>query len=453
MLPLPSTPRHPTRIPEAVLAWAWLALLSALALVLYVGQFEDTNAYIGIAPMQELTEVSYWLVLATWLGLAASLFPVRVRYPSDIFLALYVIGTGLWSAAYWPATQLVSLPQSLLLAALLLLPAILVKAVQIVVCNVPLRLPAMPIALPRAHLTSALGAVLLLAGLLGYRAAGADGGFDFEEAFVRRLAGRDNFAGHAVAAYLVQMSMNGVAPLLAYVGAWRRSWSPVLAALAFAIFSFWLVASKAPLLFVILLAALGYLVRTGRVVHFARWLVLTLAVAIGVSTLELWAFDLSLIAEFVIRRMVLVSSTIQVYFFDALARDGLLSLLSGGLSTSGYATPEYFIGATYMGNEATNANTSAYLHQLAVGGLLSYLAVAFGTALFTGALDLRFVRGRHTDGFALAALIGVLLVEQAFTTALVSSGVLLCLLLCLVFSRDAPLRLARVPHQLPGQIS
>lgn len=450
---VPFTSGHLTRSFAAVQAWAWLALLCVMALVLYVGQFEDTNAYVGIYPMQALSEVAYWLVLFAWLAMVASLFPMQVRYPSDVFLALYLIGTCLWSGAYWPATRLMSLPQSLLLALLLLLPAVLVKAAQLLVRTVPLRLPDLPLALSQSQLTSVLGAFLMLAAVLGYGAAGADGGFDFEEAVVRRLAGRDSFAGQTVAAYMVQMSMNGVAPLLAYLGALRRSWAPVLLALAFAVFGFWLVATKAPLLFVILLATLGYLVRTGRVVHFARWLVLTLAVAMGVAILELWIFDLSLIAEFVIRRMILVSSTIQVYFFDALARDGLLTLLFNGLSIADYASPEYFIGDNYMGSEATNANTNAYLHQIANSGVFSYFAVAFGTALLTGAFDLRFDNGRHADGFGLAALLGFLLVEQAFTTALVSSGVLLCLLLCMVFSRVAPLSDDSIPHTLPDPIS
>lgn len=412
-----------------------LAFLTLCAVLLYRGQFEETNAFIGIVPLEVLYEVSYWTLLLAWLFVLALLLPLKVRSPSDIFLCLYLLGTCLWSAAYWPATHLIDEPQAMLLAAVLLLPAVLVRGCR-VLAGLLSRAPRRAGGLSANWLIPLLVGLLLLAMVLGYRAAGADASFDFEEAFLRRLAGRDNFDGNALAAYLMQMSMNGVAPFLAFIGVYRRSRLGLALAFGFAVFSFWLLASKAPFLNVAVLALLGYLVRQGQVTRFNNWIVRGLAVVMLLAVLELWIFDLSILAEFGIRRLILVSSTIQVYFLDVMAKQGWSSMLLGGLNTAGYSSPEFYVGANYMGNELTNANTNAYLHQAVLSGVLGYLLVVGLTALLMLLLDIMYLRGRRVEGFALSAMTGTLLIEQAFGTTMVSSGVALCLLLALVFSRD-----------------
>lgn len=431
-------------LPDAIRAFGWLVFLSAGALVLYVGQFEETNAHIGIVPIRELGEFGYWLMTGLWLGVMALLFPMRVRSPSDIFLCLYLLGAALWSASYWPATGLIDQTQAMLLGCMLLLPALMVVAGRWFALHLPVRLPHLPIRFSRSYLVPALVVLLVLAALLGYRAAGADASFDIDQ--IRRLAGRDSFEGNVVAAYLMQMSVNGIAPFLAYLGMQRRSLWALAAAFGFAIFSFWLLALKSPTLNVTVLAALGYLVQSGRIVNFSRWLTMAMATVMLAAIVELWVFDLSLIADYGLRRVILVNSTIQAYFYDILSHLDAWALLFGGVELVDDATPEYLVGSIYMGNPLTNANTNAYLHQAALSGLLGYVLVVLGTVLLIIFLDLLHVRWWNTDGFAISAMAGTLLVEQAFTTTLVSSGLLFCLLLSLVFSR--PDR-ASMDNQLP----
>lgn len=392
------------RLPDAVRAWGWLAFLSACALVLYVGQFEETNAYIGIFPIHELGEFGYWLMMGLWLFIMALLFPMRVRRPSDIFLCLYLLGVALWSASYWPATGLIDLAQAMFLGCVLLLPALLVAAGRWFCLHVSVRVPHLPIRFSRSYLMPTLILLLGVASLLGYRIAGDDVGFSLEEGNIRRLAGRESFSGNVFAAYLMQMSVNGIAPFLAYLGMQRRSLWALAFAFGFAIFSFWLLALKSPTLNVTVLAALGYLVRSGRIVNFSRWLIMALATVLFVSIMELWLFDLSLIADYGIRRVILVSSTIQAYFSDVLFHLGTWQLLFNGVSLADYASPEHLVGAIYMGNPLTNANTNAYLHQAALSGFVGYALVVAGTVLFMIVLDLLHASGRTTDGFAISAM-------------------------------------------------
>jgi hypothetical protein len=432
------------------LLWAFilLGLLTSGGLLLYVFQFQDTNAYIGIGPMRELADPGYWVLLAGWLLAAVLIFPAHVRRPSDVFLGMYIVATGLWSASYWPATRLLDDLGAAVLAGWLLLPAALVCMARRAIAAVPLRAVAWPAALSARWLVPALMALLALAAWLGYRTGGADAGFDFEDATLRRLAGRDRFAGSPLAAYLVQMSVNGIAPYLAYLAAVRRLRAAGAAALAFAVFSFWLLGLKSPVLNVAVLYALGWLVREGRIVHFNRWLTSAFLGLIAMALVELWLFDQSLIAEFAIRRVMLVSSIIQVYFADALSRLDWGAWLFGGLHYAGFASPEYFIGANYMGNEQTNANTNAFLHQAAMAGFAGYLTVAGLAAVLLAVLDMAYLRAGRQDGFAFAAMLGMLLVEQAFGTALVSSGLLLCLILMMLFSAPEPQTARRASARL-----
>ncbi|MBP5988446.1 MAG: hypothetical protein KA766_00335 [Piscinibacter sp.] len=414
--------------------WALLAMLTVCALYLYVHQFQETNAYVGIVPMEALGHPLYWLGCAAWLFSIALLLPGRARSPSDVFLTIYLIGTALWSASYWPATQLLATGGAVVLWSGLLLPAALVKTAAWVVRQSTLRCGSFPVRIYREALPPFLIALLLVAALLGYRAAGAFAGFDFEAVYDRRLSGRDSFAGNALAAYALQIATNGLAPFLAYVGATRRSWFAVAAAFGFAIFGFWLLGLKSPFVAVAFLASLGLAVSRGWVAMFPRFVCMVVLAMMAISIVELLVFDVSLIAEFVVRRVVLVTSMIQVYFVDAWSGGSGRMAWMTGIDYGGYTTVEYFIGATYIGNELTNANTNAFTRELAAGGVLGFLLVSGANAALVAYLDHLSHRLHRFDAYAISAILALLLVEQSFTTALVSSGVLLCLLLMNIFS-------------------
>lgn len=426
-----------------------LSFLSICALVLYVGQFESTNAYIGIVPLEPLNTPSYWVLLVLWLSVLAAVWPDEIRGPSDIFLSFYLLGTCLWSASYWPATNLIDVPQVVLLAVLLLLPAIFVRLGSKFISHSNVGWPVSWGWLPSSQIPF-LVTFLLMVAALSYRVAGAEASFDYEEGFLRRLSGRDSFSEDMLTAYLMQMSMNGVAPFLAFIGAARRSKAAIIVAFGFAVFCFWLLASKAPFLNVLVLAVLGHLVRTGCIASFSVWIVRILMGALVFSIVEMWLFDLSLVADYGIRRVILVSSTIQTYFIDAMSRQALESTLLNGLNVIGYSSPEFFIGANYMNNELTNANSNAYLHEAAKNGAFGYVAVVVLTVAIILLFDLIYYRLKGSNMYALSAIMGILLIEQAFMTAIFSSGVGLCIFFSLIFMRSSLQDASRAALFSPG---
>ena len=414
--------------------FAAVALLSAGAIVLYFRQFVDTNAYIGIGELP-FHRIEYWWLMAVWLLSVALVMPARPRAPSDVFLCLYVVGCALWSASYWPATGMLDVGGAAVLMALLITPAVAVQATQAMAARSQRSSGRWLALFGRSRLMPLILALLVLASLLGYRVAGGDAGFSFDEAANRRLQGRETFSGNALAAYLLQMSANGLAPFVAFLGMLRRSRVAVVLALGFAVLCFWLLGLKSPLVNVLALTGLGWLLRSGRIGSVTAMLTGALAFVLALSLLELRFFDVSLIAEFGVRRVILVNATIQSYFVDALAQTSWLPLLTSGFDLAGHLTPEYYIGATYMGSELTNANTNAFLHELAVNGVLGYLAVVAGVCAVLAWCDRVWWQDGRADGFAFAAILGILMVEQAFTTALISSGLVLCILLSTLFAK------------------
>lgn len=430
------TQPRPTHVSASAQSFMALTLLTLASWILYVYQFADTNAYTGIVPLP-LHRVDYWWLMALWLVVLAALMPARPSRPSDVFLVLYIIGCCLWPAAYWPAVGLLDTGAAATLAAIMVLPA---AAVHLTRSLAPRdhATSSSPLAVfRRRYLLVATMGLVACAAVLSYRLAGDAGGFSLDEATARRLQGRETFSGAALPAYLLQMSANGLAPFLAFLGALRRSWLAVVAALAFALLCFWLLGLKSPVAYVFVLTGLGWLVRRGQIARGTILITGLLGFLMAFSIIEMLYFDVSVVAEFLIRRMTLVSSVIQAYFMDALGRVSGLSLLGSGFDLMGHATPEYYIGATYMGSDLTNANTNAYLHELAVRGVLGYVAVTLGTCLLLAWCDRMWRNDHRPDGFAFATVLAILVVEQAFTTALVSSGLALCMVLSAMFARGA----------------
>lgn len=421
-----------------------------------MGQFEETNAYIGIVPLSEIYNPFYWILLFAWLTVVTWLIPIRVRAPSDVFLIFYLVGACIWSACYWPATGLLSGLQAVLLALMLIFPAVLVKFGRVLVFSNILNIRVnfgvrVNFSFPVDWLMPVVCGLLLLAAAVSYSIAGGYGSFNLSEGYVRRLAGRDSFAENGFAAYLMQMSMNGLAPFLAYLGAIKRSSVALLMAVVFAIFSYWLIGVKAPLINVTVLAFLGYWVHFGKLANFATWFLRALWLILFLAVIELKIFDYSVLTDYGVRRFALVNANIQSYFFDAMGQQGWDDMLVSGLNFSGFSSPEFFVGYFYMNDELTNANTNAYLHQTAIGGITGYLMAVFLTVAVTFVLDFMYFRRGRVEVFAISAIFGILLIEQAVMTAMVSSGIVLCILLVLMFSRDKEGVLQRNrPHSFLG---
>jgi len=99
----------------------------------------------------------------------------------------------------------------------------------------------------------------------------------------------------------------------------------------------------------------------------------------------------------------------------------------------------YYIGEKYLGNSSSNANTNAFLYAFSASGLLGYFFSILFVSTFLFGLD-RLYRSTQNPSYLLIGFVyGSLVTEQAFSTAMVTSGVGLLFSLTIFEKYDAPI--------------
>jgi hypothetical protein len=178
------------------------------------------------------------------------------------------------------------------------------------------------------------------------------------------------------------------------------------------------------------------MVRTRLIENFPKWLTKILISYFVLALIEIYINQYSIIVDYGFRRAVMVVAQIQGYFFDAMWQMDGISCIWAGLDFDNFKSPEFLIGLQYFNDQENNANTNAFQHQIAINGILGYSLVIIGTTFFTATCDYLAMIKKNQYGFALCFILAFLMIEQAFTTALASSGVFLCLLLTIILSND-----------------
>ena len=369
------------------------------------------------------------------IGCSAWITPKRMIKPSDLFLLSYSLIVLLSCAMFHAVTGVMNSIEALFLYLILLLPVLALLGLR------RLRLPTQS----HGKIDPALIYVLLFSLILVAIALGAgtetNAAFDWDSMYERRMAGRDEIGKRTVLAYLLSASFNGFLPFLAFIVFLHRNIFLMLASVVLSFFAFWLLGLKAPFLFVILLGGLGYVFSRGWALHLPFVALALFVTLVLVALIEIYTGRDSYLAEFFVRRIFVVQGALQSYFFDAVQRQFSSDLYSAifGIDSSDFSAITYFIGAQYVKGDAVNANTSAFVHALASSGVLGYLlAVGFVGIFFTYA-DRLFLKGGQNGLFAVAAIYALLLTEQAYLTALTSSGVaVLAVLAILMKSNSKP---------------
>lgn len=408
-----------------------LPLLSILGFLIYDRNLQELNAYHGLRPID--FDFGAAVLFVIWAGLAASIFPREIRRPSDLFLLFYTLICFLWGSSLWEATGLLSLPQAALLMVLLYLPAFAIQAARRFL-SASAREFIFPVYIYERRYLAVPLVGLLLAGAAVALAVFGQGEFGIDSVYERRLAGREALAGHVLAGYLVGMTVNGVMPLLGFIAGWRRSPALLLMAAAYAVLMFWLLGLKSPFPNLAVLTTVGFMLGFARLRGRVVWAIVAGAVLVyGYAVWEIWSDDYSALADYVIRRVTIVQPQVQSYYLAHWSSLDVWGWLLGA-PLQGHSDWTYLIGDRYLNNPAANANTNAFLHALLKGGLVAYcVAVAAITAL-TLTVDALQEQTGKPELIGVWGLFGILISEQAYTVALLSSGIFLCLALMMLFS-------------------
>ena len=154
--------------------------------------------------------------------------------------------------------------------------------------------------------------------------------------------------------------------------------------------------------------------------------------------MEWGIYQHSFVSDFIFRRLFAVQAQVQGYYIDFIMGSGTISwnFLTG--STGKGFNPAFYIGEYYFGNPDTNANTNAFLYAFSLNGILGYLFAAFFVMVALTVFDALYRASKNPAYLFLGFIYGLLLVEQAYSTAIVSSGVGLLFILIFLEKYEIP---------------
>lgn len=422
-------------------ALSCLFLLAAGLFMAYDLQLAETNEYMGYRTFS--IDLPYVISSVTAIFIIGMLMPTAIRRPSDFFTLLYGLFVLLPYATLFPILNPVSLQDFMLFFSALAGPFFVVRIVSVAV--LPLRVPGL---ITPKVLVFLLTLLCVTGVFLALSTPPASAGFDLATSYERRIQGRDIFSAGTPLAYLNAAIVNGFAPFLAFVAGWqRRAWLLVLSLFCGLAF-FYLLGLKAPLLFIAVASLIGYSARIEKIHAMVRNIYILMLGAFVLFLFEYLLFGYSLIADYFIRRALSVPAWLSSVYFEFMASGST----PAWLPLQGISSPEpitFLIGEGFLGFPGMNANTNAFTYQLAAGGIPMYALTVLLVACVFALLDATYACRRNPALVYLGFSYAILLTEQAATTALVSSGIGMLVLL-VVFSGvgERTNVLSRTDHRL-----
>lgn len=402
--------------------------ISCLLYFLYEGVVQPANA-LEMVPLQiDTMLVLFWGV---WNTVTAMLIPNKLEKPSDCFPLIYSVLVLMTGAVTWSITDVLSVKNA---AAMLFFLAISVVLYKIFVwCGTYFikRYLLIPYVMNlSSYVVPAI--LLLLMGVVAGIISGQPGSFSINDSYARRIIGRENFPDRALISYVFLIALNGASPFAAFLATNSKRYWLLLFPMAFSVYAFWLVGVKEPVLLVIVLASLGYFL------NFQIGSYLPMISLICLGGVFLGAFTeyantgYSYIADYFIRRSFIVTGQVQSYYADYILHQMNLNEWWEGAVAAKAGGPSMLIGSLYFGNMHTNANTNMLMYTFLQHGFVGLIVALVFVSFVFSLLDCLYkIRSSHV-AMGIGFLYALLLAEQNYTTAFISSGVgALCALIIL----------------------
>jgi hypothetical protein len=179
------------------------------------------------------------------------------------------------------------------------------------------------------------------------------------------------------------------------------------------------------------MSILGYLVSINKEKYVLSFFLLALLFINIFALLEYLIFDFSIVADLFVRRAIAVVTQNQSYFIDFFFHNSSLSDFLFGATQNKPIT--FIIGENYYNNPNTNVNTNAFLYALLQKGIFGYMVSIIAISAFFLILDVFYEKYKLKEILAISILYALLLCEQAYTTAFVSSGIALLFIVFTLF--------------------
>lgn len=263
--------------------------------------------------------------------------------------------------------------------------------------------------------------ILILCALLVVfyliRNAPESASFSLLDSYTRRLEARVEYGSGTLIAYASAIVMNGVLPLLAFLGVVRRNIILILFPMVLFVVFYYVYGVKAPLLYIFLSYALGIFLTYSSLDSFIKSIFTLLVLVFIIAWLEFMLTEYSYLEDYLIRRVYYVSSYIVGAYLELFDSEDFSRFT--GLGEIGSAS--MYVGETFLGKEGLNANTNTFLYFLIQYGILGYfLSIVFVGIVFSF-FDSLYKKNKIF--IYLSFIYTLLILEQSAATALLTSGV------------------------------
>ncbi|MFX4231575.1 O-antigen polymerase [Aliarcobacter butzleri] len=386
------------------------------SLFLYFFQIQETNEYMGlkyfaIEPMYVLIVINSLVLI----GLVIKL--IKKNLPSNYLIYIYILFVIIWNILFYKSTNLISYELYLVWFILILLPLFCIllfnKFFMLIIEKVFFEINILKF-LKLEYLLSLFLFITLFIVSLKMSIS-----FSFNDSYVRRLDGRELITG--VSAYLFAMSMNSIAPFLAFYAFLKKKYFYFLISFIFVILCFGFIGSKAPIGYVILLSYIGFLFSKSKKINIFNFFLVIIFFIFFLSIIEYFIFDFSTIADIIIRRAFIVVAQNQTYFIDFIINNFTFENWLFGYLNDKPIT--FLIGELYYNNINTNANTNAFLYEFISNGMVGYFFMILFLSFFFSLLNFLYIKYNSKEVIGISIIYSLLLTEQAYTTAFITSGI------------------------------
>jgi hypothetical protein len=261
--------------------------------------------------------------------------------------------------------------------------------------------------------------------------------FDFVNSYERRLHVRGEISG--ILAYMMSMGLNGVAPFLAYISALKKKFFLFIVALLFVVIGFGVAGVKAPIVLVVLMWLYGKKHNTSTSTSILRILTWAILIILILSILEFFIFNFSVGMDVVIRRVFATVAQVQGYYGDFYLNYLTTNDVIFGLPGEGKDVT-YIIGELYFNNPSTNENTNTFLYEIGRRGLMGYVFMLLFLSCFLAFLDVLYKKYKLKEMSAVSLLYSLIIIEQSYTVALITSGIFFVTVVVFLFSNNKVVR-------------
>lgn len=393
-----------------------LSFILLCSLFLFFYQIQETNEYMGLKYFT--IEKMYILILIYSFILISILIKIVNRnLPSSYLMYIYILFVIIWNIIFYKSTNLLSYESYILWFILIILPlfSILVfnKFFILVIEKLFFQLNILKFIKLEYLLSLFLFITLFIVSLKMPMS------FGFNDSYVRRLDSREILTG--ATAYLFAMSMNSIAPFLAFYAFLKKKYIYFFVSFIFVVLCFGFIGIKAPIGYVILLSFLGFLFSRSEKINLFNFLLMVIFFIFFLSLIEYLIFNFSIIADIIVRRAFIVVSQNQTYFIDFILNNFTFENLLLGYV---YDKPiTFLIGEIYYNDINTNANTNAFLYEFISNGVVGYFFMILFLSFFFSLLNFLYIKYKLKEVIGISIIYSLLLTEQAYTTAFVNSGI------------------------------